>query len=238
MKEDHQVLILGLLARRERLGLTWRGRILIAGLILAFGIWTIKEIHPFLAPTERLPARLLVIEGWSPPTTMKEAAAEFQSGRYQHAVLVRTVLDSLDQYESGHYYGTWMSKLLVQNGVPEDQLTTLFPIVARKDRTYHSALAVKQWIADQHLPISTLNVATDGPHARRSRLLYEQAFGDGIKIGIIALQSPTYDPNHWWRTSEGVRDVLGETIAYLYAKLFFWPCQEESGSVSFGTANQ
>ena len=27
-----------------------------------------------------------------------------------------------------------------------------------------------------------------------------------------------YERRHWWRVSEGVREVLGETIAYIYAR--------------------
>jgi hypothetical protein len=152
---------------------------------------------------------------------MREAAAEFLSGNYEQAVLVRPILDLSDRYESGRYSGYWLSRLLVSDGLPDGKLTTLFPNVARKDRTYHSALVVKEWAATQHLPIDALNVATPGPHARRSRLLYEKAFGPKVKIGVIALRMPEYDPAHWWQTSDGFREVTGEMIAYVYARIFF-----------------
>ena len=32
-----------------------------------------------------------------------------------------------------------------------------------------------------------------------------------------------YDPKRWWCYSEGVREILGETIAYVYARFFFFP---------------
>lgn len=213
----------GLFVRKERWGLSWRGRLLVTGVLLVVGAAIAVKIHPFLSPTERVTASLMVVEGWSPPITMKQAAAEFMTGHYEQMVLIRPVLDVSDNYESGRYSADWVARLLVQNGVPDDKLTTLCPNVARKDRTYHSALAVRQWIAEQHLAVGALVVATEGPHARRSRLLYQKAFGDSFKIGIIAMQPPTYDPKHWWRTSEGVREVLGETIAYLYARFFFFP---------------
>jgi hypothetical protein len=44
-----------------------------------------------------------------------------------------------------------------------------------------------------------------------------------VKVGIIAIPTPDYEARRWWRYSEGVRAVLGESIAYLYAKLFFHP---------------
>jgi uncharacterized SAM-binding protein YcdF (DUF218 family) len=75
-----------------------------------------------------------------------------------------------------------------------------------------------------------INVVTEGSHARRSRLLFQEAFGPEVKVGIIAFADPQFDPAHWWRTSEGVREVLGESIAYLYARFLFRP--PESSSVS------
>ena len=68
-----------------------------------------------------------------------------------------------------------------------------------------------------------IDVATVALHARRSRLLYQKAFGSQTEVGIIALDDLTYDPAHWWRYSEGVRETIGESIAYVYARLFFHP---------------
>lgn len=217
------LVVLGpLITRKERWGLTWRGWFLLAALALFSGVFFIVEIHSFLAPTVRVQAHLLVIEGWSPPTAMAQVVAEFRSGRYENALLVRPVLDISDPHLSGRYTGQWMSEVLISDGLPRDRLITLFPIVTHKDRTYHSALAVKEWLAAQHVSVDALDVATSGPHARRSRLLYAKAFGSKVKIGVIALRMPEYDPRHWWRTSEGVREVIGESIAYVYARFFFW----------------
>ena len=107
----------------------------------------------------------------------------------------------------------WMARLLVADGIPDAKLATLFPNVARKDRAYHSALAVKEWLTEQHLIADALVVASAGPRARRSRLLYEKAFGRYVSIGVIALRTTDYDPQRWWRTSAGVREVTGESIA-------------------------
>ena len=37
----------------------------------------------------------------------------------------------------------------------------------------------------------------------------------------MALEDGQFDWKHWWRTSLGVRTVIGETIAYAYARLLF-----------------
>jgi hypothetical protein len=60
-----------------------------------------------------------------------------------------------------------------------------------------------------------------------AKIANQRAFGRGVTVGIISIQNPDYDPKHWWRYSEGVRDVLGESIAYVYAKfLFHQPADE------------
>jgi hypothetical protein len=69
----------------------------------------------------------------------------------------------------------------------------------------------------------SFNVLTEDAHARRTRLLYEKAFGDGTRVGIISVANPDYEGKHWWSSSQGVREVIGESIAYIYARFFFWP---------------
>src|SRR5437867_3326458 len=60
-------------------------------------------------------------------------------------------------------------------------------------------------------------------HARRTQLLYQEAFGKKVSVGIIAVSNPDYNPKEWWRYGDGVREVIGESIAYIYAEFFFWP---------------
>jgi hypothetical protein len=54
-------------------------------------------------------------------------------------------------------------------------------------------------------------------------MLFQAAFGNGTTVGIISVPDPDYDPAHWWRSSEGVREILGESIAWGYATFFFHP---------------
>ena len=93
----------------------------------------------------------------------------------------------------------------------------------RQDRTYNSALAVKFWFATNHIPLESLNLVSLGPHTRRSWLLYQKAFGNDVKIGVIPVNGSGYNPSQWWRSSEGFREVVGEAIAYFYAKFLFHP---------------
>jgi hypothetical protein len=84
-------------------------------------------------------------------------------------------------------------------------------------------VALKNWLRQHGIVHTNINVITIGTHARRSRLLCGKAFGTGCKIGIICLEDHNYDPKRWWESSAGVRAVIGESIGYVYARLFFTP---------------
>jgi hypothetical protein len=78
------------------------------------------------------------------------------------------------------------------------------------------------------MTVRSINVLTEDAHARRTQMLFEKAFGSGVAVGIISIPDPDYDAKHWWRTSEGVREVLGESIAYIYARICFHPSGNSS----------
>jgi uncharacterized SAM-binding protein YcdF (DUF218 family) len=54
------------------------------------------------------------------------------------------------------------------------------------------------------MPLQSVNVVTENTHARRTRLLFREALGKNVVVGIIAIANPDYDKGHWWRYSEGV----------------------------------
>jgi hypothetical protein len=90
-----------------------------------------------------------------------------------------------------------------------------------KNRTYASACDVKRWIDTSKLSIHSINLVSQGAHSRRSWLLYQRAFGEKIKVGIICSPDKSYDAKKWWMSSKGFRAVTDEIIAYAYAKFIF-----------------
>jgi hypothetical protein len=96
----------------------------------------------------------------------------------------------------------------------------------KRDRTYACAVALKKWIDEHGTQLTRVNLVTVGPHARRSRLLFQKTLGKDVPIGVIAIPEPDYDERHWWRSSQGFRVVTDEAIAYLYARLLFRPSAE------------
>ena len=208
------------LVRRECWTLSRLTKLLLLGAALAFVLLIRWQAHPFLAVNHPVKPEVLVVEGWMPLQTLNQAAAEFQRGRYRRLLIVRSSDDQAENYFASREYNENVASLLTRYGVPGESVDTLFWPVAQRDRTYHAALAVRDWFTQNGIAVNYLNVATVGPHARRSWLMYRKAFGETTTIGIIALDDKTYDPKHWWRTSKGAREVLVESIAYVYAKLF------------------
>jgi hypothetical protein len=214
----------GLLHRRERWGLSWRGWFAASGLAALLSVLFIFRVYPFLAVTERQPlSDYLIAEGWAPVDVLRGACEEFKAGGYRKIVVSGCVVHDEWTDKPSVTYADWGAYKLRRLGIPEDLIQPVPCLIQKKDRTYCSALAVKQWMGEHGIHPQQINVVTDGAHARRSRLLFQKAFGPEVKVGIIAVADPQFDPDHWWRSSEGVREVVGETIAYLYARLLFHP---------------
>jgi uncharacterized SAM-binding protein YcdF (DUF218 family) len=152
-----------------------------------------------------------------PSFAYREAAVQLRQGGYRK-VIAAGVLDWDEEGELREHFGR---EKLIKFGVPESLVVTTSADDVQHDRTFHAAQAVKRWLEAQGVRPSAIDVVTVGAHARRSRLLYQRALGYDVEVGVIALQDRRFDQERWWRSSVGVRTVLGETIAYLYAKIFF-----------------
>jgi hypothetical protein len=119
---------------------------------------------------------------------------------------------------------------LVNVGVAADAVQMVPSHIIGRDRTYSSAVALRNWLHDNDVSVNSFNVLTEDTHARRTRLLFEEAFGGKVRVGVISIPNLDYDQRHWWRYSQGVKDVLTEGVAYIYAKFLFWPSAAESQS--------
>jgi uncharacterized SAM-binding protein YcdF (DUF218 family) len=214
----------GLFTRRERWGISWRGwAVVVAGLaIAAYGF--VRSVHPFFAITERVDTRLLAVEGWVNPFAIRAAAKEVRSHTYERVFSTGGPMRGTGAYTNDFNTVAGVgADRLKSEGVPASLVHVVASRVMARDRTYSSAVALREWCQANQISLSSINVLTEDIHARRTRLLYQKALGDNVRIGIIAVSNPDYDARYWWRYSEGVRAVVGECFAYVYAKCFFWP---------------
>jgi uncharacterized SAM-binding protein YcdF (DUF218 family) len=188
---------------------------------------TVRFIHPFLTTTNRVRGEFLVVEGWVPTYALNEAVVLFNDGGYRKVLTSGCTVS--DEWIPSDTYAAWAATRLKQIGMKSDLIQAITCSDSHRDRTYNSALAVKKWLQDNDPAVKSVDVVTVGAHARRTRLLFQMALGNKITVGIIAVGDKDYDPAHWWRTSAGVRTVIGEGIAYLYARFWFVFCSSESG---------
>lgn len=216
----------GLLRRRQCWCPTWRGALVFIGICTLVAWLAVTGIHPFLAVTETVPTRVLVVEGWGSDDTLQRAVKEFSGGAYDR---VHVTGVPLERGEPLSEYKTWAehgAERLRRYGLRSNVVVAVPAPSVRQDRTFASAVALRRWFETNGGAPASLNVITGGAHARRTRRLFQQAFGPAVKIGVIAAPDTAYDPARWWRSSAGVRAVVDETVAWCYARLFFAPPAE------------
>ena len=207
---------------------TWQGWCVIfclpvVGLVLILGF-----AYPFLNVNEPLRGDTLVVEGWMSREELSESSALYKQGGYAEVIVTGGPIgkgsylrELYPDLETDAEVGASQMRLFgipVVNAVPRPGVT--------RDRTYASALALRRWLIDHARTNSRLDIVSSGPHSRRSWMLFQIALNGVADVGVIATEPTGYDPSRWWTTSMGVRIMIGELIAYSYAKFLFYPDPE------------
>jgi hypothetical protein len=219
-EEEPKMSLLGLVSRRARWGLTWRGWLVSIVILLALVAILIVRIHPFLAITKPVKTSVMVVEGWISMPSIEAAAEQFRAGGYEK---LYTVAGSSSNAESDpeKNLSAIVADQFLELGIPSESVFAVPSGKPQRDRTYTSAVSLWNWLEANGAAVSALNVVTEGPHSRRSRLMFEAAFGDDVSIGVISVPDTEYDASRWWRYSEGVKEVVSESAAYFYARFLF-----------------
>jgi hypothetical protein len=205
---------------------TWKTWLLFLICVFSFTILFVKTVPFFLAPTQSVNARVLIVEGWIDEDALEFAVALQKTNQYD------LVLTSGGRVEKGFYeseYGTFANLgaiRLKKIGYPGTNIVAVAPSDAPRDRTYHSAQAIRAYL--EKTPYRSLDLLSTSVHSRRSWLLYRRALGPKFKVGVYAAPSREFDMKGWFRKSSGVRTVISEIIAYLYARFLFSPQAFES----------
>ena len=211
----------GLFRRRSLAVPTWLGWLVLLFSGIALALVGIRCIYPFLAVNNPLPGGALVVEGWSWDYDFAYVVAEAHRHHYDKIYVTGGPFElgaALSGYQTHAERG---AARLVQMGLSTDEVQAVPAPAHRQDRTYTAAAALRNWWQDHGVKPTSINLITDGPFSRRSRLLYIKALGKGVHVGVTSLPQQKFDPKHWWRTSIGFRTVVDESIGYFYALLFF-----------------
>ncbi len=216
----------GMLFRRQCLVPTLRGWFLLVLSVAALTVLAVREAYPFLAINDPVPGGILVVEGWAPDYTLQAAISEFKQNHYTKLFVTGIPLEQgapLSEYTN---YANLGAATLIKLGMATNDVQAVPTPLTRRDRTYAMALSLKARLVEQQMFPARVNLVSVGPHARRTRLLFEKALGRGCTVGVLAIPETQYDERHWWQSSQGVRIVIGEMLAYGYARLLFRPPAE------------
>ncbi|MGP8201768.1 MAG: ElyC/SanA/YdcF family protein [Limisphaerales bacterium] len=213
----------GLFKRKEVWTLSLRGW-LAASLVAA----TIAAVvflggQPFLAITDRVDASVLVVEGWLPDYALLDGWKEFQAEHDRLLLVTGGRGRNGPGMDLNDTYAGWGAERLQKMVGQHEEIMAVPAFEVRRDRTYGSAVALRNWLQSHHENIQAVNVVTLSAHARRSRLLYQEALGPDVVVGVIAVANQDYDARRWWKYSEGVKEMISESAGYLYVRIFFHP---------------
>lgn len=153
---------------------------------------------------------------------LDQAVAAFRSGRYDRVVTTGGPIERWLNFRGSSSYADWAANYLKTHGLAHTDVTPVSGPASAQNRTFLSAVMVREWAARQGLALKAFDVFTAGAHARRSRTLYRMAFGPDVEVGVLSARPQEYDERHWWRTSAGARSVLGEAISLLWTTCCFY----------------
>lgn len=191
------------------------------GAIFAFiFLFLLLQTNAFLSLNRPVKADVLVVEGWLPDYALEEAMLIYRKENYKKIITTGGPLfvgSYLIEYVDLAHLA---EATLLALGLQENEVIAVPAPHVYRDRTFHSALAIKKWMLKNDVQINKMNLVSLGPHSRRSTNLYQNVFQGDVEIGSIAIESREYDSARWYASSEGVRSTIDEAIAYVYAVIF------------------
>ncbi len=184
------------------------GVILVFVLFFGVGRWLVVE-----DPLEK--ARAIAVLSGRMPLRAIEAAKLYRQGYAPEVWLTHSSEpgESLKRmgisFAGEDYYN---ARVLVHEGVPPEAIHVLEPPVVNTADEIKVLAAMLAPEKDR-----TVILVTTKPHTRRVRLLWRRlAAGQGKAI-VRASSADSFDPKHWWRTTNDALDVLREVLGLVNA---------------------
>ena len=223
--------------RRRQIWLpTWQGDLLLVVVVAAASLIALRHLASYLATNDPVAARdgrgakTLIVEGWLDEDGLDAAIAVIATGRYQRVIASGgPIVDGWREGRSWPTYAERAADYLRRHGVTSIPVVAVAAPEALQDRTFRSAVVVRDWLRRQDDKLDAVDLFSGSVHARRSRLVFRMAFGPEVEVGILAAAPRRYALERWWTTSEGVKAVLGEAISLAWTACCFAPPTPGSG---------
>jgi len=226
------------LFRRRQVWLpTFAGTLVLLTVALGLCALLLPRLGFDLAPTEPAlgvdgrGARTLVVEGWLDDDDLAGAIPLATSGQYQRVITSGGPIQTWRELQPWPSYAERAADYLRRHGVRERPVIAVPAPELAQERSYLSAVVVRDWARAEGLSLAAIDVFSAGVHARRSRLVYRMAFGPAVEVGIVAAPPQRYRLDRWWQTSEGAKAVLGELLGLAWTKCCFWPAADSTAAV-------
>lgn len=179
-----------------------------------------NSIHPFLAVCKPINSKVFIIEGWLPDYCLEQFINNYNFDDIDKIFVTGGPLEQGSYLKEYNSFAAVGAQTLKRLGITDSLIIEVPAPYVQKDRTFTSALALKKFISNSST-IDSATIITLGVHSRRSQLLFQKAFSDSAKIGVVSIRNRDYDPKYWYVSSMGLKTVIVEIISYIYTKLFF-----------------
>jgi DUF218 domain len=214
---DSRTTLSRLIQRRTLWWPTLLGWVLIGVVIVTPLVWWWFKGEDFLSATHRLPAEVLVVDGWIGRQNLEAAKTEFERGGYTYVATTGGLSSDWNGNQWNHAQKA--TNLMIRFGVPPDRVIEAPARETKSQRTFESALAVRTALDARRLQPAAVNIFTVGAHAKRSRLVFAKTLAAGTRVGVISVTPIGYASGPWWKSTERADDFLKETIGWLYELL-------------------
>ena len=214
---------------------TWQGVLLLVVIVAAASLIALRHLASYLAPHDPATTRdgrgasTLIVEGWLDEDGLDAAIAAIGRGRYQRVIASGGPIDGWREDQRWPTYAERAADYLRRHGVTSIPVVAVAAPESVQDRTFLSAIVVREWLRRQGGAIDAVDLFSGGVHARRSRLVFQMAFGPEVDVGVFAAAPRRYALERWWTTSEGAKAVLGEAISLAWTACCFAPPTPGSG---------
>jgi len=201
---------------------TTSGWIFLLLIVVVTSILLVINLYTFLAPNEPVGARILVVEGWLDSWELDQAIEAFKKGKYERIVTTGGMASGLGISPDANY-ADLAAEYLKNHGILSDLIAAVPAPISTQERTFLSAVMFRESSKRLGITLDAIDVYSAGPHARRSRLLFQMALGQKVRVGVLAARPGGFDSKAWWRSSNGVEHMIFESFGFVWVKCCFWP---------------
>ena len=210
--------------------LGWLLILVTIGVVVGF---VFRNMAVFLTVNEPVGADYLVIEAWMDKEELDQGLEYFEANDFKKVLLVGGPISN-DFHGTETTYPARAADYLQTQDLAQEMMAIVNSPYSAQNRTFLNAVLTREWFKQQGISITRLDVFSSGVHTRRSRDLYQQAFGEQVVVGIIAAQPRDFDPTHWWSNSGTGKGVAVEFASWVLTKCCFHPGEPGSHLEKWG----